>query len=1640
MTSFGDLLNRARQEAKNSLEKGKFFEQLMKDFLANDSRYAPQFEKVWIFQEWAEMQDKHRNDTGIDLVAQRIHEEGFCAIQCKFYDETTPISRADIDKFFTASGTTQFTSRLIMETTNREWGKNAENALQDQTIPVQRIGYAILESSNIDWSQYIPKKPVMMKDKNILRPHQTQALEAVKKGLESADRGKLIMACGTGKTFTSLKIAESLAGTGKYVLFVVPSLSLMSQTITEWTAQSNIPLRAFAVCSDSNVGKRNSKEDIVDIAIHDLEYPATTKADKLASKVGVMAPNTKMTVIFSTYHSIEIISHAQKQYGLRDFDFIICDEAHRTTGATFLDKKESFFVKIHDNNFIRGSKRLYMTATPRIYGDTIKDKAKEQDIRVVCMDNQEQYGKELFTLNFASAVNQKLLTDYKVIVLALRPDIIPKEIQEKYTSNNEIDVDDLTKIVGCYRALMKDSENQDFSNDPQPMKRALAFCRKIALSKEIEKIFTEIIDAVPPDSNLPVPKKPLVCELKHVDGTENTSKRSEKISWLTENTPENTCRILSNVRCLSEGVDVPTLDALIFFHPRNSQIDVVQSVGRVMRKAKDKKMGYIILPVCIPPNITSEEALNNNKNFQVIWQTLNSLRAHDSRMDQVINKAKMGEDVSDKIEITVHSTLPKQKTSPSLSIGSGGASQGDQENDNDEEEAPVDVQLSLALDSEEVKAAIVAKIVARCGNRGYWDDWSESVARIVDERIDHITETLSDKNSLAYEAFSAFVRQLHNDLNEGITESEVIEMLAQHTVTQPIFDTLFQDHSFTDNNPVSKSMQKVLDTLDHQNFEIQQAELNNLYSHIQKQVEDIQYPANKHKIIIRLYDNFFKKAFPKMTERLGIVYTPIPVVDFIIHSINDVLKSEFNTTLGDKGVHILDPFTGTGTFITRLLQSGLISKEQLAYKYANEIHANEIVLLAYYIASINIEWVYHDIMDIKDGDYKAFPGICLADTFQQFEKEDLVTVMEQPENSTRRIRQNKLNINVILGNPPYSIGQKSENDHNANSVYPKLRERIGETYALHSAANLKKSLYDSYILALRWASDRLAGNDKKGSGILAFVTNAGFLDSISADGLRKCLVEEFSSLYVFHLRGNLRTFNASSKKEGGSIFGNHCRSPIAITLFVRNPAAKEHGRIFMHDIGDDLTTDAKLAKIDQLKSLHGIGAMKNGWIPLQPDDYHDWIKHRDSTFNNFMVLGNKNHTPSNPALFQDYSLGICTNRDAWTYNASKITLSNKIQQMIVFYNNEISRYKTACHDPSKDHPPIKDFLDRDATHISWSRSLLLRAARQQKISFTKDNIVSGMYRPFTKQGVYFDRMLNEVVYQMPRIFPDATKKNRVIIITGRGGKNNFSTIMVDTLPNLDFMEKGFCFPLYLYETVDSTGPRSHKTLFSDQHPENEIRLQRTDGITDSGFEHFEAAYSEETFTKEDLFYYIYGVLHSTDYRTRYENNLGKEIARIPRVKTFRDFLTFRQAGRTLADLHVNYESAALYPVTFPKGKQYMDELCPKDFYVQKMKFHKQDNKKDKSTVIYNDKITLKDIPLEAYTYEINGKSALEWVMDRQSVRTDKDSGIVNDANDWGIETLGNASYPLELFQQVVTVSLETLKIVKALPPLDIFDD
>ena len=1637
-TPFQQLLSTYSANAETPREKGTYFEKLAICFLQNDERFASQFTKVQTYQSWAKEVGLPGLDHGVDLVATNSNEYGggYSAIQCKFYN-TTGISKSEIDSFMGASDRKEFNRRILIDTTEKGLNKVVEAQLNNSTKEFTRISIEEFETSSIDWSSYIHAETVSHVPKKKLQPHQKLALEATVTGFSNADRGKLLMACGTGKTFTSLKIAETIAGKNKRVLFLVPSLALMSQTITEWSIESSTPLHAFAVCSDGAVGKRKADDDdIAEINIHDLAYPATTDAKKLAEK-NALKFSDKMTVIFATYHSIDVIHHAQADYGMCGFDLIICDEAHRTTGATLAGDDESTFVKIHNNEYIKGAKRLYMTATPRVYIDQVKEKAVQKSAELYSMDDVATYGTVFYSLKFGDAVELGLLTDYKVLVLAVDEGIVAKNIQKRLSDpESGLKLDDATKMVGCYKALMKHGAESLGA----PMQRAVAFCRSIISSELFTNEFKHVIEEYL--SQYPEPDD-ITCELDHVDGTMNATERNKKLAWLKEDTVD-ICRILSNARCLSEGVDVPSLDSVMFIHGRKSKVDIVQSVGRVMRRAPNKKLGYVIIPVAIPAGVSAEDALSNNANYQIVWDVLNALRSHDERLDANINKVDLIDNLQDKIEaiknrIEIIATVndlpaPQKKADNSFDIGgsSGYGDKGDRDRQIDVSNIKQQGSLDLYVDS--VQQAILAKIVEKCGTRTYWEDWANDIAQIADKHITRIKATLDNKNSDEYKEFIEFVNELRDNLNDSITEEEVIEMLAQHIITKPVFNALFSDYNFAEHNSISQSMQSVLNILNNHHIDNEAEKLDKFYASVKRRADGIDTGEAKQKIILELYDKFFRNAFPRMTERLGIVYTPVECVDFIIHSVNDILKQEFGQELGDKNTHILDPFTGTGTFITRLMQSGLLTKEQIEYKYnlqektvngeaiqTTELHANELVLLAYYIASINIEAVYHAIVG---GEYRAFEGICLTDTFQLTEKsEDLITPQLADNNHRRKI-QKKLPIRVFIGNPPYSAGQESASDNNQNIDYPKLDKSIEKTYVNHSTASSSRTSYDSYIRAIRWASDRI---DKY--GVIGFITNAGWIDSNSTDGMRKCLKEEFSSVYIFHLRGNARTSGELRKKEKDNVFGQGTRTPIAISILVKNPKAKEQGKIYFYDIGDYLTRDDKLAKIASLKSLDNI--TRHGlWQEIIPDVYNDWLNQRDDGFYEYISLGDKKDKKA-VVLFDNYSLGLGTNRDHWVYNYSKLKLTNNISSMIDFYNSELDRYKSACTDGEK--PIVKDFVNYDQSKFSWSSSLIpTKVQNNVKTSCSGSQITKSLYRPFTKSFCYFDELMNHRTGQLPKIFPENGVNNIVIGVTGLGSTKEFSTLISNILPDLEVISKSQQFPLYLYELMTEN---SNEFDFNDDAdivtaPSGK-QYGRKEAITDSGLKHFTDYYNDTSITKESLFYYIYGLLHSEEYKQRYADNLTKALPRIPKVKTITAFREFEHAGRNLAKLHLGYEDVELYPVTFIKD---MTNLSDKDYYVTKMKFATKD---DKSKIIYNGKIVLENIPLEAYEYVVNGKSAIEWVMERQGLVTHKDSGITNDANDWALETMNKAKYPLELLQRIITVSLETMNIVNNLPKLDI---
>lgn len=1632
MTAIDRILQSYRDAAVTEREKGTYFERLALAFFLNDPVQAEEYDAVWTWSDWAKANGRDGKDVGIDLVAKLRNEDGFAAIQAKFYAADVRIQKAHIDSFISASGKEPFRRRVVLDTTEKEWGSNAEEMIRDQAIPVVRIALTDLRESRIDWTIFEARGEIVLSAKKSLLDHQKEALADVSKGLAAADRGKMIMACGTGKTFTSLKIAEAIAGKGKRVLFMVPSLALMSQSVREWTNDTETPIRAFAVCSDAHVGKRRKNaDDIAEIEIHDLAFPATTDPVKVAEKAGEDDPE-RMTVIFSTYQSIVTLTRAQEA-GLPEFDLIICDEAHRTTGATLNGEEESNFVKIHSNDHVKGRKRLYMTATPRIFGDNVRSKADEVGAELASMDNEALFGETLFYRGFGWAVQNGLLTDYKVIVLAMDEGLVSAAVQKRLgDAGSELVLDDATKIIGCYKALTKIDLKADVSTDPHPMRRALAFAKDIRSSKLIRDEFIAVVDEYLGQDSLiddEVPSDHLQCQIEHVDGTFNAKTRGALLDWLKADAGDNVCRILTNARCLSEGVDVPALDAIMFLHPRKSQIDVVQSVGRVMRRAEGKKMGYVILPVGVPAGVPPEQALADNERYRVVWQILNALRAHDERFDSTINKASLGQDISDKVEIVgvnadseelrsvtaVVQNLPNKTKAARSGIGSGSGGPGD-----DVIEGPEPTQTEMTFSIDEFSRAIMAKIVKKCGTRDYWEDWSASIAEIAKNHITRLTALLKDPDTEARCAFDAFLGELRDDLNDTISEGDAIEMLAQHIITRPVFETLFEGHKFTAENPVSRAMQRVLDVLNEANLDKESRDLEKFYASVKLRSRGITDPQAKQKLIVELYDKFFRRAFPRTTEKLGIVYTPVEIVDFIILSVNEVLQSEFGQTLGSPGVHIIDPFTGTGTFITRLLQSGLIAPEEMEHKFRHEIHANEIVLLAYYIAAINIEAVYHGL---QGGEYVPFEGICLTDTFQMYESDDLISHY-MPDNSERRKRQKATDIRVIVGNPPYSAGQKSENDNAANVAYPSLDARIRETYGVNSKATLQKSLYDSYIRAIRWGSDQLA---KAGSGVMAYVSNAGWIDGSSADGLRKCLSEEFSDLYIFHLRGNQRTSGEVSRREGGKIFGAGSRAPIAIMVLVKKPDLASRGNIHFHDIGDYLSQQDKLKLVRDFGSIGGI-EKAGGWSQIVPDQHNDWTDQRDGSFDAFIKIGEKKEKFAE-RIFETYSLGIASNRDAWCYNSSRTLLERNIASMLDFYNQERERAKGRPADTN-----LSAFLNNDPTKISWTANLKSSLDKQQLLDTSCGEFVQSVYRPYSKQWLFYSRKLNERVYQMPQIFPTSATENRMIMIKQRWAGDGQLALMVDKIVELQTDGGAQCFPMNLH---GATADSEDSDLFTSSADRGGFTVR--DGITDAGLKHFQDAYPGETITKEDLFYYVYGLLHSDDYRAKYADNLSKELPRIPRVKTAADFWAFSRAGSELGDLHVNYETVEPYPVTIKQGDLRLADIKnPEAFYrVTKWAFGKNGKEKDKTTVIYNANITMQDIPLEAYDYVVNGKPALEWVMERQVVKVDKDSGIENDANRYANETMNNPAYPLELFQRVITVSLRTMEIVRALPKLEV---
>lgn len=1066
--------------------------------------------------------------------------------------------------------------------------------------------------------------------------------------------------------------------------------------------------------------------------------------------------------------------------------------------------------------------------------------------------------------------------------------------------------------------------------------------------------------------------KNLKISIDHIDGTMNCKVRLEKLEELNE-FKHNTCKVLSNARCLSEGVDVPALDSIVFFDGRSAMVDIIQAVGRVMRKAKHKKRGYIILPIALEESeIKNLDEAVNNTNFKNIWKVLKALRSHDpSLVDEATFKEKIkifgsdDENHSDEDdEYSRNKELKKDKTEQA-------------QND------PKQAQKTLfdAIFLQNLADAVYNVMPTKLGDRNYWENFAKktgNIARTLNNRL----KDIFGKNP---EIFHGFVDSLRGNIHSNIKEDEALDMITSHIITKPVFDAIFGDNI---KNPVAKALDKMVEKLSSLGLQGETKDLKNLYESVKTEATRAKSQKSQQELIKNLYNTFFKEAFKKQSEKLGIVYTPIEVVDFILRATNGILKKHFHTDFNDQNITIFDPFTGTGSFIARLLskENNLISDEALKEKFDKNLFAFDIVLLAYYIALINITQAAQN----RDSSLKNFKNIALTDSLDIYEEKTNKGAFpffeDLKENKEIKSTIEKQNIRVIIGNPPYSAGAKSENDNNQNLSHPKLEKRVYEKYGKNSTStSVGRTTRDALIQSIYMASELL--EDK---GVLGFVVNGSFIDSKSGDGFRKCVAKDFAHLYVLNLRGNARTSGETFKKEGGKIFDSGSRATIAIIFFVKDSSVSDN-TIDYYDIGDYLKREEKLNRLANFTDLDAID-----FETITPNEKGDWINQREDGFEKLIPL-KRDKKLNNDSVFDINSVGVASGRDPWVYNFSPKILTQSVQKCIDTYNADLKRFNERFREAFKQRTKgvksgdlYKQLNDNeittDKTKIAWTRALKQEFIKNKNLQEShKDRIRLTMYRPFNKQWLYWDKNLNEEQYQLPKIFPDKSTRN-VVINTGVGNGKDFSALVSDFISDTNQ-----AYPLYHY---DELGNRYH-------------------AISGYALNLFRKHYEDSSIVEEEIFYYIYAILHHKGYLEKYKNSLAKEA---PRIALSEDFKELSVLGKELGELHLNYESGEMHDSI--KYTTLMNAEVEGYYDVEKMI-------KKGNSIVYNKNIIITKIPDKAFKYVVNGKSAIDWVIECYQKTTDKDSLIENNPNDYK-----GGKYVFELLCRVIKLSEKSVDLIE----------
>ncbi len=1478
-------------------QKGSLFEKISRRFLIEHDS-ANEYESIDLWNDW-ELRGKE-GDRGIDMVVTTTSKE-YIAVQCKYHQNN--ISLNDIATFLTqlqsGVGKVRFKKGIIISTSNLS--SNALKAIEQirsngMGIDIDEITEEDFIYSQIDWEKLdTTQSELPLCDKKKPRPHQIEAINATKEYFSDPKntRGKLIMACGTGKTYTSLKIMESLDP--KITLFLAPSIALLSQTFREYAQEKSEPFYASIVCSDDKVGKskkNKSDDDTDDINFSELPLKPSTRLEDILSVHEKAQKENKHFIIFSTYQSALRIQEAQRM-GLNGIDLIICDEAHRTVGAMYSTNErddKNAFTLCHSDEHIKAKKRLYMTATPKVYSESSKAKAKESDNVIYSMDDEEIFGGEIYTLNFERAIALDLLTDYKVIILAVRKEnlsgvtnSVNKKISQLEAKGTKLDKklinnEFVCKIIGTHKGLAKqdiialDDKNQEDHNlqnkkDATPSQRAINFCKSINTSKNIKDSFETIMECY--DEELKKKSfKNLQISIDHIDGTMNCKVRLEKLEELNEFQP-NTCKVLSNARCLSEGVDVPALDSIVFFDGKSAMVDIIQAVGRVMRKAKRKQRGYIILPIALEESeIQNLDEAVNNTNFKNIWKVLKALRSHDpSLVDEATFKEK----------IKIFGS--NDETNQDDEWACGEKPQKDKTEQTEQDPKQAQKTLFDAILLQDLADAVYNVMPTKLGDRNYWENFTKktgNIARTLNNRL----KDIFGKN---HEIFSNFLDSLRGNIHQNIKEDEALDMITSHIVTKPIFDAIFGDNI---QNPIAKALDKMVLKLSDLGLEGETKDLKNLYESVKTEATHAKSQKSQQELIKNLYNTFFKEAFKKQSEKLGIVYTPIEVVDFILRATNGILKKHFNTDFNDQSITIFDPFTGTGSFIARLLskENALISDEALKEKFQNHLFAFDIVLLSYYIALINITQAAQN----RDSSLENFKNIALTDSLDYLEEKTnkgaLPLYEDLKENKEIKDTLADQNIRVIIGNPPYSAGAKSENDNNQNIKHPELEKLVTEKYGKNSTSrSVGNATRDTLIQSIYMASDVV-----KDKGVIGFVVNGSFIDSKSTDGFRKCVAKDFAHLYVLNLRGNARTSGEEGKKEGDGIFESGSRATIAIIFFVKDKSVTNN-TIHYYDIGDYLKREAKLNLLANFENLDSVPFEK-----ITPNEKGDWINQREDAFDKLIPL-KRDKNLQNPSVFDIDSRGVVSGRDPWVYNFSPNILTQSVQKCIDTYNADLKRFNEGFREafkqrtakdkgikPADRYRHLNDKeITTDKTKISWTCSLKQGFIKNTNLpTSSEERIRLSLYRPFNKQWLYWDKNLNGEQRQFSKIFPDKHAQN-VVINTGAGNGKDFSALVSDFIPNYHFIGDTQAYPLYCY---DDLGRRHY-------------------AISGHALNLFRRHYGDNLIAEEEIFYYIYAILHHKGYLEKYKNSLAKEAPRVALSDDFKELSMFgKELGKVAFEL------------------------------------------------------------------------------------------------------------------------------------------